>query len=97
MIKAIKAWLKSWRLPKDPLFARRPQSPHRFGNWVLVELGATDYIMVMDTLQSIHNSDANIEDKGKQVLGLRLQVLAMSLRTKRGRIPIDWRNSPTYH
>ena len=92
MLAFIRRWWVSFNRPLDPLFARRPQAKGGFGNWVLVELGATDYVMLQDTLHNIHHADSTIEQKGRQILGLRYQALAMSLRTKRGKIPLDWRS-----
>ena len=46
----------------------------------------------MDTLHNIHGSQSTIEEKGREIMGLRYQALAMSLRTKGGKIPLDWRS-----
>jgi hypothetical protein len=94
MLAAFKSWWVLFKRPSDPLFHRRPKAKSGFGKWLLVELGATDYVILMDTLHSIHSSNADIEVKGRELMGLRYQALAMSLRTKRGKIPLDWR-SPT--
>jgi hypothetical protein len=94
MFLFIKTWWAAYRRPSDPLFKRRPKAKLGFGKWLLVEVGATDYVILMDTLHNIHRTDADIERKGRELMGLRYQALAMSLRTKRGKIPLDWR-SPT--
>lgn len=88
------AWFKRWwverRFPLDPIFSKRPQSNVKFNNWVLVELGAAEYTMIHDLLHDIHRSDHDIETKGREVLGLRYMALAYSIRTRSGRIPINW-------
>lgn len=92
MLGFVKTWWAAFKRPSDPLFKRRPQAPNGFGQWVLVELGATEYIILMDTLHTIHNSVEDIETKGRKILGLRYQALAMSVRTKSGKEPLDWRS-----
>lgn len=92
MLGFVKRWWAAFKRPSDPLFKRRPQAPELFGDWVLVELGATEYVILMDTLHTIHNNDSDIETKGREILGLRYQALAMSCRTKSGKQPLDWRS-----
>lgn len=92
MLGFFKRWWAAFKRPSDPLFKRRPQAPELFGDWVLVELGATEYVILMDTLHTIHNNDSAIETKGREILGLRYQALAMSCRTKSGKEPLDWRS-----
>jgi hypothetical protein len=92
MFSLAKKWWAAYKRPSDPLFKRRPQAKQGFGNWLLVELGATEYVILQDTLHSIHIGDSSIEQKGREILGLRYQALAMSSRTKGGKIPLDWRS-----
>lgn len=81
---------KRFFLKKDPLFKRRPASDTKFGNWLIVEIGADEYCILLDMLNTIRISETDTETKGRQIVGLRYCALAMSLRTKSGRIPLDY-------
>lgn len=87
-------WFKRWRaeraMPFDPSFEFRAQSPIDFGRWCLVELSGSDCVILLDHLHLIHHSSDTPEEKGRNVMGLRYQAIAMSLRTKSGRIPLSW-------
>lgn len=88
MGKLLRRWLK----PKDPHFKLRPVAEQRFGRWLLVELGANDYVVLIDLLSRIQHSDVDSDTKGQQMVGLRYMALAMSLRTPFGRVPLDYNN-----
>ncbi|GBL02931.1 hypothetical protein [Glaciecola sp. KUL10] len=90
MISYIKQLIKGFFLTKDPLFSRRPVSDVKFGAWLLVEISANDYTILLDMLNTIRLSDSDDETKGRQIIGLRYCALAMSLRTKSGRIPLNY-------
>lgn len=92
MFTRIKRWLAARKLPADTTFLQRAKSPQRVGWYVLVEIGAAEYTVLMDLLYQIQRSEDDIETKGRQIIGLRYQALAMSLRTPGGRIPFDWQN-----
>ena len=92
MVKVVKQWLASLRWPKDPNFKQRPQASEKFGKWVLVEIGANDYAVLVGLLSKIRLSNAEPDMQGHQIIGLRYMALAMSARTKSGRIPLDWNN-----
>lgn len=90
MFNYIKSTLRNLSLPKDPMFKRRAKSSSFFGKWVIVEIGANDYSVLLDMLNAIRISDADSDTKGRQIVGLRYCALAMSLRTKSGRIPLNY-------
>lgn len=90
MLSAIKAWLASRKWPVDPRFKSRPRHPSVFGDWVIVEMGANEYVLVSDALHNIVNSADEHDHKSRRIMALRLQCLAMSIRTHRGRIPFNW-------
>lgn len=84
--------LRRWFKPKDPHFKLRSVAQQRFGRWLLVEMGANDYAVLVDLLSQIQRSDADTGIKGQQMIGLRYMALAMSLRTPSGRVPLDYNN-----
>ncbi|ANB27228.1 hypothetical protein A6F57_19815 [Alteromonas stellipolaris] len=91
------AWFKRWRaerkMPKDETFQFRARSAAvSFGRWVIVELSGADCVVIMDQLNLIQRSSTADEHKGREVMALRYQAIAMSLRTKHGRVPLDWTN-----
>lgn len=91
------SWFKRWRaerkMPKDETFNFRAISAVvSFGRWIIVELSGADCVVIMDQLNLIQRSNTPDEHKGREVMALRYQAIAMSLRTKRGRIPLDWQN-----
>lgn len=89
-------WFKRWRaeraMPFDFSFEFRAQSPMDFGNWLIVELSGSDCVILLDHLHLIHQSSDTVEEKGRNVMGLRYQAIAMSLRTKSGKVPLSWTN-----
>lgn len=92
MIRLLKRLWAAWQLPRDPLFSKRQRSDVRVGRYLVVEIGADDYTVLMDLLHQIHHGGQDIETKGRQIMGLKYQALAMSLRTRWGRIPFNWRD-----
>ncbi|GGA80789.1 hypothetical protein GCM10011369_23440 [Neiella marina] len=92
MLTRIKSWLNGFSLPKDANFKQRTVARQKLGNWLLVELGANDYVLIHDMLAKIQLSDQDEADKNRELIGLRYMALAMSLRTRSGRIPLDWQN-----
>lgn len=80
------------RFKKDPVFRARAQSAVRFDHLLLVEIGAAEHTVLVDTLEQISQSDAEFTKKSSMMIGLRLQALAMSLRTNRGRVPFEYSN-----
>lgn len=87
MIKKLITFFKERRLPKDKLFHSREARPWQ--GFMITELGGAEHTLLLDTLHAICRSDSDDQTKGSQMLGLRLQALAYSLRTKSGRIPFD--------
>lgn len=85
-----KQWFKRFSLPRDPMFNMRPVSNTSFGKWLIVEISANDYTILLDMLNAIRISDDDTETKGRQIVGLRYCALAMSLRTKRGFLPLNY-------
>ncbi len=92
MVRLLKRVWAYFRLPRDPLFNKRQRSDVRVGRYLVVEVGADDYTILMDLLHQIHHGGEDIETKGRQIMGLKYQALAMSLRTRWGRIPFNWRD-----
>lgn len=92
MLDNIKKWVKSWFLPKDPSFKQRVVAQQKFGSLILVELGASDYVIIHDMLAKIQLEDKDDATKSREMIGLRYMALAMSLRTRAGRIPLDWQD-----
>lgn len=87
-------WYKRWRaeraMQRDSSFEFKAQAPIGFGNWCIVELSGAECVILLDHLHLIHHSNDTPEEKGRNVMGLRYQAIAMSLRTKSGRIPLEW-------
>ena len=91
MLGFFKRFIAERKMPKDKTFAHRAQSAAaKLGRWLIVELSAADAVVIMDQLNLIQRSHADLEEKGRNVMALRYQAIAMSLRTKSGRIPLKW-------
>ena len=92
MFSKLRNLFTTWSLPKDPNFKFRDVAKQRLGHLLVVELGANDYVIIHDMLAKIQLEETDDATKSRELIGLRYMALAMSLRTKRGRIPFDWQD-----
>ncbi|WP_194442357.1 hypothetical protein [Pseudoalteromonas simplex] len=92
MIAWLKRWLAERAMPVDPNFKHRIVAKQKLGHFFIVELGASDYVIIHDMLGRIQAEDTDDATKSRELMGLRYMALAMSLRTGNGRMPFDWQN-----
>ena len=90
LTKRFKIWRAELAMPIDELFDKRGISPNAFGRWLIVELSGAQCAVLLDQLHLIQTSDSDLDTKGKEVMALRYQSIAMSLRTTKGKIPLQW-------
>jgi hypothetical protein len=61
-----------------------------FGSrYPMVELSSAEIVQLSDTFMEILAGDGDPAFKGRAIVGLRISALALSLRTRHGRIPFD--------
>ena len=92
MIALLKRWVAELAMPKDPNFKHRVMGKKKLGHLFIVELGASDYVIIHDMLGKIQTDDTDEITKSRELMGLRYMALAMSLRTRFGKMPFDWQN-----
>lgn len=99
MIYSLITWFKLLFKPSDPYFEYRTQLTKLTQHYILVDLNAEHYISLedhlTDALTRFEKSSKTEEDSarlGNDIMTLRLQALAFSLRTPQGKIPFDANN-----